>query len=131
MRTSTSIPRPTFTITGTNTITGTKEGATAYNLPGAGYLATVDNAITFTPDQWEGHEQQYVAHIEGEPGDGGYRFSGNSETNLYRLGEDNANAEATSLFNFGSEWHSDDNVQHNEVAIYGAFGSGTSAPVEP
>ena len=110
----------TFTLTGTNNITG-------YDLPDEEHLvsdAEHDNSTTFTSANWVAHEQQYVTQT-----DNNNRVSGNYETNLYRLGEDNDNAEATSLFSFGNEWHSNDNSQHNEVAIYGAFGSGTSAPV--
>ena len=107
----------TFTLTGTNNITG-------YDLPDEEHLVGTGNSTTFTSSNWVAHEQQYVTQT-----DNNNRVSGNYETNLYRLGEDNEHAEATSLFSFGNEWHSNDNSQHNEVAIYGAFGSGTSVPV--
>jgi hypothetical protein len=100
---------PTFKVSGDTNIAGKYE-ADAYQLPGG---ADIDK--TFTKKEWSAHEQEYVDHS-----DKNYRVAGFTETNVY--GPSVNDTEATARFNFSKEYHSDDNVQHNEVAIYGAFG---------
>lgn len=97
---------PTFTISGTTDATGFELPA---GVPAGGLVKE------FTADNWRAHEQQYV-----QSGNDNQRYSGNVEAAVY--GRDASDTEATARFGFGNEWHSDDNRQHNEVAIYGAFG---------
>lgn len=98
---------PTFTIGGTNTITGEKQGVEAYNLPSG------PASYTFTANQLENVEREYVDHSHDN-----HRIAGYAEADIYRFNA--GDTEATSRFNFSDEEH--DGFQSNEVAIYGAFG---------
>jgi hypothetical protein len=100
---------PTFKVSGDTNIAGKYE-ADAYQLPGG---ADIDK--TFTKKEWSAHEQEYV-----DRSDKNYRVAGFVETNVY--GPSVNDTEATARFGFSKEYHDDDNIKHNEVAIYGAFG---------
>ena len=50
-----------------------------------------------------------------------YRVRGDADPQYYGA-DPNAPTEATTRFSFSEEWHSNDNQQANEVAVYGAFG---------
>ena len=93
---------PTFTVGGTNTITG-------FDLP------TGTQTVSFAASDWQAYDQQYAKHT-----DDNHRVGGSAEANVYGINPNDP--EATSRFGFSEEYHSNDNTVHNEVAIYGAFG---------
>ena len=113
---------PTFEISGSSNI-----GGANYNLPSAALIAAAGGSVGFDAGDWSAHDQEYVGHMEDDNGtpadpsdDIGHRFSGVAETTLYGLNGDAT--EATTKFGFGNETHWNNNADHNEVAIYGAFG---------
>lgn len=101
---------PTFIVTGTNAITG-------YNLPSG---TTTTKGVTFAPSEFRPIEQEYSHNIDGENPGEGTRYGGNMETAMY--GPNSAASEATARFGFSNEVYSNSNADHQEVAIYGAFG---------
>lgn len=99
---------PTFIVTGENAVTN-------YDLPSG---PTGANGITFAANEFRPTEQEYAQNT-GTSG-AGTRYSGNMETTMY--GPNSVPSEATARFNFGNEVYSNGNADHQEVAIYGAFG---------
>jgi hypothetical protein len=102
---------PTFTVTGDTNATG-------FELP-----SMTGNTLTktFEPGDWRAYEQKYAKNIGGEDPGEGTRFSGFAESVAYGPSESNP-TEATARFGFGNEVYSNSNQDHEEVAIYGAFG---------
>ena len=50
-----------------------------------------------------------------------YRIRGDADPQYYGA-DSNAPTEATTRFSYSEEWHTNDNQQANEVAVYGVFG---------
>jgi len=99
---------PTFEISGTTNATG-------FELPS---MSGETLTKSFTSENFVAHEQQYVQ--SSDTGGSGERFSGIATTTVYGRTPDDT--EATSSFGFANEVHSNNNREHEEVAIYGAFG---------
>lgn len=73
--------------------------------------------VGFTEDDWAGDEHV----ISTGNANAGTRYGGMAEFNAYGPSADNP-TEATSRFSFSEEEHWNNNADHREVAVYGAFG---------
>jgi len=79
--------------------------------------------------QWSSGDQvKTINNVEYD--DYATRYGAMAEFNVYGPSPDNP-TEATSRFGFSEEQHWNENKDHREVAIYGAFGGGNPTPVEP
>ena len=121
---------PTVTISGSNTIDG-------FNLPSADKVTTLGGTVSFAVEGVTKDGPEYIRKITDtqstpeQADDIHHRFGSTIETTAYGLSNTDEHMEATARFSFSNERRTNDNMNKEEVAIYGAFGGGNPTPVVP